>query len=239
MSEFISHGKNVTASESVCLGLDSVLKKQCYFGLGNGITYFEWDHLGDHADGIIREAVSVCNGLSEERDTCITGAISGLDHLFEGEHGSSLTFDMQNPFSLCTLQTAEVYQSNCYERMIPTINYHLGPDFTKNFPVLTSLIRTIPLPSGRHLAMTRVGITLSETEGRKNVPQYADAVKRCTAVASDVKDDCLWGFYYTIFQNAKAPGTPLTGMTCQRLSFVNSGDLAVCRQAQEAALQYF
>lgn len=237
MSEHVSHGQDLASSMHLCDSLDPSLTKQCYFGMGNGLAYYYWNILGNNADGIVRQSIKRCTQdiPTIEKDTCVLGVLSGIDHLFEGQHGSNLQIDINNPYALCTWMEKQEYKDSCYERMIPSLNYALGSDVMQNSKKLVYWLGKIPTLAARNFATRRFGIMLSEKESAKPTPDFSIPLNICRSLDKSFEPDCSWGVYYNIFSNAAVPGNRLEAFRCSNIMFIKPEENGICLDAQFSA----
>ena len=238
MSEHVSHGQDLTGSEHLCDSLSKVgseLVTECYFGMGNGLAYYHWNIFNDNPVKIVKESLKKCDELTTYKKECSFGVYSGIDHLFEGQHGSELVININNPFELCSLETNMEYKNSCYERMIPSLLYVLGKDAVDSLVVLNYWINTIPNKTAKTLAIRRLGIMISEGESVKQLPVLENALTACRNEPFSFRKDCVWGVFYNVFLNAKDPSSKFATLRCDNMKFVLNNERLICEDAQSSS----
>lgn len=237
MSEHVSHGKDFIGSENLCdslVGVDKDLVGQCYFGMGNGLTYYYWNLYSNDSKKIVSESLLKCDKVkSVFKDRCVYGVYSGIDHIFEGQHGSGLTVNLNNPFELCQMQKVAPYKDSCYERMIPSISSALNHDVVYNLPVLNYWVQRIPLKSSKTAATRTLGRMISELEAVKPNPQFENVLNICRNEPLGLRVDCLWGAFHNILINSLSPTSKIGQTSCKDMNYILNNEFYICIDAQK------
>ncbi len=235
MSEHVSHGKDIKASQELCnsiSGLDKDSLRNCYIGMGNGLTFYYWEIFDLDQKKIINAAIGECKKLTVSIDDCVFGAYSGIDHLYDGLHGSDIKVNLSDPFFLCRLQTIVKYQTYCYERVIPSLS--LGLDFDPS--KINHWFNKIPSSEARTEAVRRYAINLSEREAYKHSDYKEDLsalpslLSKCKSLSVGFVKDCEWGIFYNLFYQ----GVNVWKIRCDE-DYLNINEKSICFQAKHDA----
>ncbi len=237
MSEHVSHGQDFLGSETLCSSLDETLVDQCFFGLGNGLAYYFWGIYPTSSDLIVSKGLGVCKKLQTNGRTCALGVYSGIDHLFEGKHGSELVVDIKDPFSFCRMQPDRDLAISCYERMIPSISHVLGKESSQNAKVLISWVYKMPY-FARQASMRRLGIMLSEEESVKVNPIPNKALDICRNQAGVYSGECEWGVFYNVFLNGASATSEFYGKDCESFGSLKDEEKTRCQDAYDSTVDF-
>lgn len=230
MSEHVSHGQNFKGSEEFCKSLGEGLVAQCYLGMGNGLSYYFWNLFPTDADKIVKNSLEVCEKLTQNKDECVFGVYSGIDHIYEGQHGSELIINLSDPFSFCRKQKNVIYQKSCYERMVPSMAYALNKDVSESVTYLVGKILKMPLHAQKE-ALRRLGIMLSEEEAVKENSDIKKPIAICRRFFNKIRSECEWGVFYNIFENSKLPSDKFYNIDCESFGVLNKLELENCTNA--------
>lgn len=236
MSEFMSHGQDFRLSQELCDNLPSGgtdMVRQCYVGMGNGLSFYHWSKYGREPVMITRQSIEKCEELSSHIRDCVFGVYSGIDHLFLGLHGSDMAIDLNDPFFLCNLETIGEYKIMCYERMIPSLFWSLRYNPNAISPYLAQIKGSDAIRE----SVRRVGIMLSEQEIYKFSPDINMPISGCRKLPQKMHEECIWGVFYNVYLNLKEPGSHIGKMDCNKVEFQEEKISGICNLAKSSALE--
>lgn len=139
LQEWISHTRDLPTAKEYCMSitekggnLDD--QKNCFFGLGIGLTFLNMKDFQKEDDVIINKSISSCLKLKLQDlkmyDTCVDGVLSGLSHLYFGDHGLKLIINSNNPFWVCD-KLSESFKDRCYPILTEVVYINSNQNFDK------------------------------------------------------------------------------------------------------------
>ncbi len=236
MIEHVSHGKDIAKSQEFCDNLSLLgrnMVEQCYFGLANGLAYYHWEIFGDNADKIVEESIKICSKFKDNFQACNAAVFSGMDHLFEGIHGSTLRIDLEDPFSLCRSNViTDEFKLICYERMVPSIVFGLKYDIVKTQP----LVAKIPILKSKNVSANRVGEILFEYEVSSKLDgSFEIPLEKCRLML-DLATECARGVFTSLFTDVKRNRDYYQDFSCANTMLLPN-ERSVCQDQSDLVLK--
>lgn len=166
LQEWVSHKKDITDAKEYCYKADAngdeFSKDNCFLGIGLGLTFLNLSEYYGKDDAIIEKSVLTCRNAFENdermQDACIDGALSGLAHLYFGDHGLSLNVNKSDPFWVCN-RVDTGFKSRCYQAITEVVFFDLNQDFKKT----TDFILKVKNRDIENASIERLGTTLYNT----------------------------------------------------------------------------
>jgi hypothetical protein len=191
MGEYISH-ETVAGGISFCDTItrsypeNSRLSYECYRGTGNGLTFrYGLLHWND-ADEIVKLALADCRQVAN-KDACINGVYSGIDHMYFGVHGYEIRIDPSDPFALCSGKEDSV-RSVCIEALVSSFFAAEHYDLNKTLPFLADMEPRFAKTVINTMVRIPFELPTFEQVG------YGGIVRWCRKVPHQLADACLNSF---------------------------------------------
>ncbi len=233
MLEHVSHGQNFSESINFCESLDKKDWKttsECYVGIGNGLTYYYWSLNDNNLENIVNQSIKECNKLDSQKDNCIYGVFGGIEHLFLGVHGSNLTVDQNDPFSICFRQQTAQYRDYCIEK----VSRPLFSSLNYNVSTINIILNKISNPKIRQAIVVDFGDMISHFGSYEAVDIVSQAVMKCRSFNGYLSNSCLVGLFNNLFSNPDELSGKFKDFNCN-LNIFNDNEKSVCIAKKQMA----
>ena len=162
----------------------------CYHGIGHGVVDGADSALWGDAQAIIRPGLELCEKVSDTQthlNRCASGVFNSLAIMY-GEPKYRLPLDKENPYKICSAESADAIRRPCYEEM-NTLVLRLG---NNDLEASARLVEKIPEDSYADSAIQSLaGYTASFY---KNPDDFEDIISACRSLEARLRLGCIKGF---------------------------------------------
>lgn len=225
MLEHVSHGQDFEGSKIFCENIGKIdveMGRQCRVGMGSGLVYFYWAKYNDDLKHIVEDSVKDCGNLFADPGECVYGVFGGVEHLFLGVHGSELSVDKNNPYTICNRQTTSEYKGYCYER----VSRPLFSDLKYDVSQLEKLINQIPGITFRKSVIFYFGSQIGIFEMYQPSTNIVKSVETCRQFKA-LSDSCVQGVFNRLFTDTGL-GEKFTDTMCS-INGLTQMEQSICK----------